>query len=100
MRAVLPTRVQRRVLGTVQAFAQRGPPEDPLVSANNFLESFEEAYGTLHPPFLMTSYRDALKASSDQFKFLVVYLHSADAQVFRFRTTPHALFGHKHATLG
>eukprot|EP00959_Pyramimonas_sp_CCMP1952_P206050 4308907-Pyramimonas_sp.AAC.1 len=70
MRALIPARVQRQVLGTVQTISHRGPPEDPLVSAQNFLEAFEEAYGTVHPPFLAMSYRDALKASADQFKFL------------------------------
>lgn len=47
------------------------------MAAGRFLREFEEEYGTVHPQFFNGSYGQACQHAKAEFKFLVVYLHSA-----------------------
>lgn len=51
--------------------------DDPASSARRFIDAFAASNeGLQHPPFLATSYRDALSRAQREAAFLVIYLHS------------------------
>jgi FAS-associated factor 2 len=42
------------------------------------VDEFEKQYGSIHPKFLISSYRSAVAKSDQDSKFLLIYLHSPD----------------------
>ena len=63
--------------------------DDAAGVAVAFVTAFAEAYGPRSPPFLQSSYREALARASRESKFLLLYLHSPsheDTQRFCRRT--------------
>lgn len=46
--------------------------------AANFLRTFERQYGDYHPAFQAVNFMEALRRAGQEFKFLFVYLHSAE----------------------
>jgi FAS-associated factor 2 len=46
--------------------------------ARKFIRSFESEYGSEHPDFQDLSFMQAVKLAQEQFKFLLVYLHSPE----------------------
>lgn len=77
---LIPPRLRHRALATVRALTAEPPVSDPVVVAHSFVMSFEAAYGPAHPPFELSSHKDALSQAAQQFKFLLVYLHSPEHQ--------------------
>lgn len=72
---------QLNVLGAAQRLLQGNRIEDPPRSAASFKQMLQQRYGTNCPDFLETSWQDAAAQAHRQFKFLLVYLHSADHEV-------------------
>jgi len=50
---------------------------DPEAAAAKFLRDFETQYGNTHPSFIQGSFQQASQQAKREYKFLVVYLHSA-----------------------
>ncbi|XP_065897851.1 FAS-associated factor 2-like [Dysidea avara] len=58
-------------------FSQRPAiPRDPLIDVQNFIQQFEQSYGTQHIPFLPLPYREAIDGVRRNISHLLVYLHS------------------------
>lgn len=51
---------------------------DPRTQARQFIEQFTAKYGDRHPQWVEDSWRQAAVAAHQQFKFLLVYLHSPE----------------------
>lgn len=53
-------------------------PEErnPALAAATFVRNFEAQYGTRHPNFLEVSYNEAVRRAKNQFKFLILFIHS------------------------
>lgn len=73
------------LVGQQQRDTQRGEGASPLLptsygatEALAFVRSFEREYGEYHPAFETTSFMDALRRAREEYKFLLVYLHSPD----------------------
>jgi FAS-associated factor 2 len=73
------------VLGLVNAlsdfiFNLGGAPtaeeRDPALAASAFVRNFEGQYGPTHPAFVEGSYTEAVRRARNEFKFLILYLHS------------------------
>eukprot|EP00245_Coleochaete_scutata_P007812 TRINITY_DN23582_c0_g1_i1.p1 TRINITY_DN23582_c0_g1~~TRINITY_DN23582_c0_g1_i1.p1 ORF type:complete len:513 (-),score=117.01 TRINITY_DN23582_c0_g1_i1:700-2238(-) len=62
---------RRRLLGG-------GPEHGGVSEASLFLQRFELEYGPAHPAFLETNFMEAVRLAGEQFKFLFVYIHSAE----------------------
>ena len=39
--------------------------------------NFEELFGPVHPAFIETSYTEAIRKARNDYKFLIIYLHSS-----------------------
>eukprot|EP01114_Cavostelium_apophysatum_P017058 TRINITY_DN4977_c0_g1_i2.p1 TRINITY_DN4977_c0_g1~~TRINITY_DN4977_c0_g1_i2.p1 ORF type:complete len:327 (-),score=101.00 TRINITY_DN4977_c0_g1_i2:90-1070(-) len=63
--------------GFLSAFLPSQTDVDPAVAASRFLSEFERQYDAVHPTFLEMSFQNACKRAKEEFKFLVVYLHSS-----------------------
>lgn len=72
---------QLSVVGAAQRLLQGNRIEDPPQSAASFKQMLQQRYGTNCPDFLETSWQDAAAQAHRQYKFLLVYLHSADHEV-------------------
>ena len=77
--------VSLRTVGSAAAWASGAPPPSAarlagqrLPDPTQFLHSFEAAYGTAHPAFLESSFMESVRLAGAQYKFLFVYLHSAE----------------------
>ena len=68
--------------GFTQALLQGNRYEDPPQSAATFKQLMQQRYGQQLPDFLETSWQDAAIQANRQFKFLLVYLHSPDHEVY------------------
>ncbi|KAL3159233.1 hypothetical protein ABBQ32_011205 [Trebouxia sp. C0010 RCD-2024] len=75
---VLPRSVTRALQGAAESLLQGNRIEDPPRSAASFKQTMQQRYGTSCPEFLETSWQDAAAQAHRQYKFLLVYLHSAD----------------------
>lgn len=53
---------------------------DPVEDVVNFIRSYEERYGNIHPVFYQGSYSQALSDAKQELRFLLVYLHKDEAQ--------------------
>ncbi|XP_029048970.1 fas-associated factor 2 [Osmia lignaria lignaria] len=53
---------------------------DPVEDVINFIQSYEERYGSSHPVFYQGSYSQALSDAKQELRFLLVYLHKDEAQ--------------------
>ncbi|XP_024527752.1 plant UBX domain-containing protein 10 [Selaginella moellendorffii] len=53
-------------------------PTAGAVQAIQFIRSFEQEYGSVRPDFQALSFMEALRRSTEGFKFLFVYLHSPE----------------------
>ncbi|KAL5538355.1 hypothetical protein UlMin_044534 [Ulmus minor] len=65
---------------TIPPSFQLQTPEDPISNPEeyNFLSTFEQQYGCLHPFFYACSFMEALKLAENEHKFLFLYLHSPE----------------------
>lgn len=70
--------------GSAQAVAQGLEILDPRVAAERFSANFREAYGMGGPQWVECSWQEAAAQAHREFKFLFVYLHSAEHQVCPF----------------
>lgn len=52
---------------------------DPVEDVMNFIRSYEEKYGSIHPVFYQGSYSQALSDAKQELRFLLVYLHKEEA---------------------
>lgn len=79
---VLGWGAQRNGEGGTRQRDEGATPLLPLSSgaaeAFAFVRNFEREYGDHHPAFQATSFMDALRRAREEFKFLFVYLHSAE----------------------
>lgn len=51
---------------------------DPIQDVLNFIESYNEKFGTAHPVFYQGTYAQALSDAKQELRFLLVYLHNED----------------------
>lgn len=51
---------------------------DPISNVEEFINYFNEKFGTNHPVFLNQSYAQALDLAKRELKFLIVYIHRND----------------------
>lgn len=50
---------------------------NPALAAGAFIRNFELEYGPSHPAFIEGSYTEAVRRARNEFKFLIIYLHSS-----------------------
>ena len=67
--------------GAAQCLLQGNRIEDPSQSAASFKQQLQQRYGDNCPEFRETSWQDAAAEAHQQYKFLLVYLHSPDHEV-------------------
>ncbi|GAV08838.1 hypothetical protein RvY_18473-2 [Ramazzottius varieornatus] len=51
------------------------PASTPTQDVKNFIEGFEEMYGTTHPVFYQGGYKEAYQDAKRELRFLLLYLH-------------------------
>jgi FAS-associated factor 2 len=54
------------------------PLPQGVAEARDFIRSFEREYGIHHPAFQELSFLEALRRANEEFRFLLVYIHSPD----------------------
>lgn len=74
---VLPGRVMHTARGMAAALAS-AEDQPPEAQAAAFAEAFAAQYGQVHPRFVASSWRQATAQAHAEFKFLLVYVHSAE----------------------
>lgn len=72
---------QLTVAGAAHSLLQGNRIEDPPQSAASFKQMLQQQYGANCPDFLEASWQDAAAQAHRQYKFLLVYLHSAEHEV-------------------
>jgi FAS-associated factor 2 len=55
---------------------------DDVAQAQTFVQLFKSKFGDRHPSFVEVSWRDATFLAQRDFKFLFVYLHAPEHQVW------------------
>ncbi|XP_019872029.1 FAS-associated factor 2 [Aethina tumida] len=66
--------IARRMLGI-----EYRPRTDPVEEVMEFIRSYEDRYGSTHPVFYQGTFSQALNDAKRELRFLLVYLHDADA---------------------
>jgi len=72
-------RLARFALSFIRADPRR-TITDPVRDVMNFIQKYEEKYGTQHPIFYRGTYYQAVNDAKQDLKFLLIYLHGEDHQ--------------------
>lgn len=70
--------LKRKLIDGLVSLLPQGAKEEwnPRTAVRLFSLEFEERWGPRHPTFFEGSYREALSRAKQEYKFLLVYLHS------------------------